>query len=41
MPIRLNLFAEDQALETQRRRDPVKRVIIAGVVLVIGMVGWA
>jgi hypothetical protein len=41
MPIRLNLFAEDQALEAQRRRDPVKRVIIAGVVLLIGMLGWA
>lgn len=41
MPIRLNLFAEDQALEAQRRRDPVKRAIIVGVVLVIGMLGWA
>jgi hypothetical protein len=41
MPIRLNLFAEDQALEALRRRDPVKRAIIVGVVLVIGMLGWA
>jgi hypothetical protein len=41
MPIRLNLFAEDQALEAQRRRDPVKRVIIAGVVAVILILGWA
>jgi hypothetical protein len=41
MPIRLNLFAEDQALETQRRRDPVKRAIVVGAVLVILMLGWA
>jgi len=41
MPIRLNLFAEDQALEAQRRRDPVKRAILVGVVLVIAMLGWA
>jgi hypothetical protein len=41
MPIRLNLFAEDQALEAQRRRDPVKRAIIVGTVLVILMLGWA
>jgi len=40
MPIRLNLFAEDQALEAQRRRDPVKRAILVGVVLVAGMLAW-
>jgi hypothetical protein len=32
MPIRINLLAEAQALEEQRRRDPVKRVILAGIV---------
>src|SRR5690349_461740 len=31
MPIRINLLAEAQALEEQRRRDPVKRAIWAGV----------
>jgi hypothetical protein len=41
MPIRLNLFAEDQALEALRRRDPVKRVILAGVVLVAAMLVWS
>lgn len=41
MPIRLNLFAEDQALEAQRRRDPVKRVILAGLVLVAAMLVWS
>ena len=41
MPIRLNLLAEAQALEDQRRRDPVKRVIwIAGLLLVLLLV-WA
>ena len=34
MPIRINLLAEAQALEELRRRDPVKRVIWAGVFLV-------
>jgi len=41
MPIRLNLFAEDQALEALRRRDPVKRTIVVGVIFVVGMLGWA
>src|SRR2546421_12062249 len=41
MPIRLNLFAEDQALEASRRRDPVKRVILAGAVLVAVMLAWS
>lgn len=34
MAIRINLLAETQALEDLRRRDPVKRVILAGAVLV-------
>jgi hypothetical protein len=41
MPIRLNLFAEDQAIEAQRRRDPVKRAVLAGVVLVAAMLVWS
>lgn len=41
MPIRINLLAETQAIEDQRRRDPVKRVILAGVVLVAGMLAWS
>ena len=41
MPIRLNLLAEAQALEDQRRREPVKGVIwIAGLLLVLLLV-WA
>jgi len=35
MAIRLNLLAEAQALEDMRRRDPVKRVVFAGVVLAL------
>jgi hypothetical protein len=34
MPIHLNLLAEAQAAEDLRRRDPVKRVIIAGTLIV-------
>jgi hypothetical protein len=34
MPIRINLLAEAQEVEEQRRRDPVKRVILAGAILV-------
>jgi len=34
MPIQINLLAEAQELEEQRRRDPVKRVILAGVLLI-------
>lgn len=41
MPIRINLLAETQALEDLRRRDPVKRVILAGVVLVAVMLAWS
>lgn len=41
MPIRINLLAETQAIEDLRRRDPVKRVILAGVVLVAGMLAWS
>jgi hypothetical protein len=41
MPIRINLLAEAQALEEMRRRDPVKRAIWAGVLVVLGMLVWS
>lgn len=41
MPIRLNLLAEAQALEDQRRRDPVKRTLWVGALLIALMLGWA
>jgi len=41
MPIRINLLAEAQALEDQRRRDPVKRVILAGAVLLGLILAWS
>jgi len=41
MPIRINLLAEAQALEDLRRRDPVKRAILAGAVLVALMLAWS
>ena len=39
MAIRINLLAESQALDEQRRRDPVKRVIGVGIVAVVLMIG--
>jgi hypothetical protein len=41
MPIRLNLLAEMQAIEDSRRRDPVKRAILVGVLLVAAMLIWS
>jgi len=41
MPIHINLLAETQALEDERRRDPVKRVILVGVVLVAVILAWS
>lgn len=41
MPIRLNLLAENQALEEARRRDPVKRAIFAAAVLVVLVLVWS
>jgi hypothetical protein len=41
MPIRINLLAEAQAAEEERRRDPVKRGIIAAGVVVSLVVFWA
>ncbi len=41
MPIRINLLAEAHALEEMRRRDPVKRAIWAGAVLVALMLAYS
>jgi len=41
MPIRLNLLAEAQAGEEARRRDPVKRAIWIGALLVSVMLVWS
>ena len=41
MPIRLNLLAEVQAAEEMRRRDPLKRAIWVGALLVAGMLAWS
>ncbi|MCD6051463.1 MAG: hypothetical protein K0Q55_2872 [Verrucomicrobia bacterium] len=40
MPIKINLLAEEQATEELRRKDPVKRAIIAAVALVVLMLVW-
>jgi len=41
MPIQINLLAEAQALEDQRRRDPVKRVILGGIIVALLILAWA
>ena len=41
MPIRLNLLAEAQAAEEARRKDPVKRVIWIGVMLMALLMAWS
>jgi hypothetical protein len=41
MPIRLNLLAEAQAAEEMRRKDPVKRAIWVGSIMVSLMLAWA
>src|SRR2546425_1570668 len=40
MPIRINLLAEAQAAEELRRKDPVKRAILAGSLLVVLVLFW-
>lgn len=40
MPIRINLLAETQTAEDLRRRDPVKRVVLFGLVAVAAMFVW-
>ena len=41
MPIRINLLADAQAAEELRRRDPVKRALLAGSLLVVGVLTWS
>jgi hypothetical protein len=41
MPIRINLLAEAQIAEDLRRRDPVKRAVIAGAFLVVLALVWS
>lgn len=41
MPIRINLLAEAHAIEDLRRRDPVKRAIWGGALLVVLILAWA
>jgi hypothetical protein len=40
MPLRVNLLAENLAVEELRRRDPVKRLLVAGVLLISVMLVW-
>jgi hypothetical protein len=40
MPIHLNLLAETQAADELRRRDPVKRLIFAGMLVVVLILVW-
>ncbi len=40
MPIRINLLAEAQAAEDLRRRDPTKRAIFCGVLVVALVLVW-
>jgi hypothetical protein len=41
MPIKINLLAEAQIVEDLRRRDPVKRAIFAGLILVVLALVWS
>jgi hypothetical protein len=41
MPIRINLLAEAQLAEDLRRRDPAKRVLFAGALLVAVALVWS
>jgi hypothetical protein len=41
MPIRLNLLAEAQAVEEQRRRDPAKRAVWLGTLAVVAALVWS
>jgi len=41
MPIRINLLAEAQAAEDMRRKDPVKRAILAAVLIVAAVLVWS
>lgn len=41
MPIKLNLLAEAQATEELRRKDPVKRAILAAILVVFAALAWS
>jgi hypothetical protein len=41
MPIHINLLAESQIAEDLRRRDPVKRAIFGGAILVVLALVWS
>jgi len=41
MPIRINLLAEAQAAEESRRKDPVKRAILGGALIVLAVLVWS
>jgi hypothetical protein len=41
MPIRINLLAETQIAEEARRRDPLKRAILVGILLVGAVLVWS
>ena len=41
MPIQLNLLAEAQAAEEERRRDPVKRAAWIAVLIVVAILVWS
>ena len=41
MPIRINLLAEARTLEELRRRDPVKRVAMVGIVLFLLLIAYS
>jgi hypothetical protein len=41
MPIRINLLAEAQAAEDLRRRDPVKRIVVGGILLLAILGVWS
>ncbi len=41
MPIRLNLLAEAQAAEEERRRDPVKRAVWLAALLIAFILAWS
>jgi hypothetical protein len=41
MAIKINLLAEAQELEDLRRRDPVKRFVLGGVILIVMILVWS
>ena len=41
MPIRINLLAEAHAAEETRRKDPVKRAILGGVLIICAVLVWS